>query len=367
MTWSDGLAEPSTFKFKNMSHQLDYNEQTQQYSFFSVKEKAWHGLGQIVQDYPASSDALAFAGLDFEVVKHPLYAVPERKPNDMGVLDSIPVPRHFATVRTDRNTTLGVVGKDYEVIQNRDAFAFFDALVGGGDGIFYETAGALNQGARIFITAKLPNYIKVGNDDVIEQYIFLTNTHDGSGSIIAAFTPIRVVCNNTLNAAVRNCSNMVKIKHTANAKDRLKEAHKVMDMINTISPVLDNIFNNWSKVRIDDAELKKLVEKAMSPSKEVLENVRLGDYEQLSTVFKNTCDKVLEYANTCPSQQLSSTKGTLFGAYNAITGYYQNLVNYKDESAKLKSLMYGGTAQQRSQVAFNLCDAFFSSSDFIIN
>ena len=97
------------------------------------------------------------------------------------------------------------MGKDYEVVQNMDAFSFFDAIVGG-DGIQYETAGALGKGERIFITAKLPNYIKVGNDDLIEQYLFLTTSHDGGGSITAAFTPVRIVCNNTLNAALRNHS-----------------------------------------------------------------------------------------------------------------------------------------------------------------
>lgn len=350
-----------------MAHNLDFNEQTQQYGFMSVKEKAWHGLGQIVQDYPTSREALEFAGLDFEVVKRPIFAVPEQKPEDMGVLDSIKIPERFATIRTDRNTALGVVGKDYRIVQNREAFNFFDAIVGETDGILYETAGSLFDGSKIFITAKLPTYIKVGKDDLIEQYIFLTNTHDGSGSIIAAFTPVRIVCNNTLNAALRNCSGVIKIRHTANAKDRLNEAHKLMGIIDTMSPMLDGIFNQWSKIRITDNEVQELIKKAMAPSKEVLDNVALGDYEQLSTIFKNTCEKVSEYAFSAPSQQLETTKGTLFGAYNAITGYYQNICNYKSEAAKMNAIIYGGTAQQRGQNAFRLCHDFMNQSDFIIN
>lgn len=86
------------------------------------------------------------------------------------------------------------MGKDYLIVQNAEAFEFFDAIVGNGNGIQYETAGALGNGERIFITAKLPDYIRVGNgDDVVEKYIFLTTSHDGSGSITAAFTPIRIV------------------------------------------------------------------------------------------------------------------------------------------------------------------------------
>src|SRR5690606_20882489 len=133
-------------------------------------------------------------------------------------IPEIEVPNFYATIRTDNETVLGVVGKDYEIVQNRDAFSFFDAIVGG-DGIQYETAGALGKGERIFITAKLPGYIKVGREDLIEQYLFLTTSHDGYGSITAAFTPIRICCNNTLNAAMKNHTNSIKIRHTANAKD----------------------------------------------------------------------------------------------------------------------------------------------------
>jgi len=123
---------------------------------------------------------------------------------------------------------------------------FFDAIVGG-DGIMYETAGALGKGERIFITAKLPDYIKVGNDDLIEKYLFLTTSHDGTESITIAFTPVRIVCNNTLNAALGNCSNVLKIRHTSNAKAQLKEAHKVMGMVNTLSPLMEQAFNPMDK------------------------------------------------------------------------------------------------------------------------
>jgi len=150
-----------------MVHNLNYNENTGKYSFFSVKEKAWHALGQIVQDYPTSREAIAHAGLDYEVVKAPLFAKGSEPAIDFAV------PDQYATMRTDTNAIFGVVGKDYQIVQNADAFAFFDAIVGGGDGILYETAGAIGQGERIFITAKLPGYIRVGSgDDVTESISF---------------------------------------------------------------------------------------------------------------------------------------------------------------------------------------------------
>src|SRR6185312_4039210 len=160
----------------------------------------------------------------------------------------------------DNHAVLGVVGKDYEIVQNVNAFEFFDAIVGCGDGILYETAGALGKGERIFITAKLPGYIRVGKQDMIEQYLFLTSSHDGFGSITAAFTPIRIVCNNTLNAAMRNHSNSIKIRHTERAKERLEQAHLLMGISNRLSAELESIFNHWAKVRITDPDVRKLIQ-----------------------------------------------------------------------------------------------------------
>lgn len=347
-----------------MAHNLNFNEKTGKCSFFSVQKKAWHGLGQVVQEYPTSAEAIRHAGLDYQVVKRPLYTRPgeETSVNECGeisVNEEIEVSGYFSTVRTDTKQVLGVVGKDYHIVQNAEAFAFFDAIVGGGDGILYETAGALGNGERIFITAKLPDYIRVGNgDDVTEKYIFLTTSHDGTGSITAAFTPVRIVCQNTLNAAFRSMSNVVRIKHTAGAKQRLEDAHRVMGLANMMSSQLEEVFNRWAKIRITDAEVKKLISIALSPNKETLAAIQKGEEDELSTLFKNSVDSAFTYAMMNDTQQMDTTKGTVFGAYNAVTGYFQNARNYKDEEAKLQSIVLGGTAQQRAQKAFDLCTAF---------
>lgn len=342
-----------------MAHNLNFNEHTGQHAFFSVKEKAWHGLGQIVQDYPTSAEALRFAGLDFTVEKRKVFTYDNRNlfGNADTIAPNVEVPNFYATIRTDTETPLGVVGKEYQVVQNKDAFAFFDAIVGG-DGVQYETAGALGKGERIFITAKLPGYIAVANKDLIEKYLFLTTSHDGFGSITAAFTPVRIVCNNTLNAALKNHSNSIKIRHTANAKERLEQAHKVMGISNNLSQQLEGIFNQWAKVRISDPELKKLIQLAMTPNKEVLRNLRAGKDDELSTQFLNLCDSVFAYNQSSPTQQTETTKGTVFGAYNSITGYFQNVRSYKSDEAKLKSLLCGGTAQGKTQKAFDVCADF---------
>jgi len=354
-----------------MAHLINFNEKTGKHSFFSTKEKAWHKLGQIVDRYPTSAEAIKFAGLDYIVEKRPLFTYDTENhtadPDTDLIIPEISVPNYFATVRADTDQVLGVVGNDYEVVQNRDAFAFFDAIVGGGDGILYETAGALGNGERIFITAKLPGYIRVGNDDLIEKYLFLTTSHDGFGSITAAFTPIRVVCNNTLHAALNNMSNCVKIRHTESAKERLLQAHKIMGLTNSMSNELNGIFNRWAHVRITDKELLKLVQQAMAPSKEVLQKV-LDDenLDEYSSRFLNTVERVCEYGFTNETQQMQTTKGTLFGAYNAITGYFQNVMHYKNDEAKLKSILFGN-GFNKTQSAFNLCRAFEKEGVSILN
>lgn len=352
-----------------MAHQLHFNDATGKHSFFSVKEKAWHGLGTIVDQYPSSREALQFAGLDYTVEKRAIFTYDNENQNaddETGIkIPEIQVPDYFATIRTDNETVLGVVGKDYEIVQNVDAFSFFDSIVDG-EGIMYETAGALGKGERIFITAKLPGYIRVGNDDCLEKYLFLTTSHDGFGSIMAAFTPIRICCNNTLNAALRNNTGAIKIRHTANAKERLEQAHKLMGISNRLSAEMEEIFNQWTKVTVSDKQIKSLIQQTLVPNKEALAALQAGKNDECSTYYQNMCDSAFTYAMVNDTQQLETTRGTLFGAYNGITGYFQNVRKYKDDTAKMKSVLYGGLAQQRGQVAFDLCNSF-AKGELILN
>ncbi len=344
-----------------MAHNIHFNENTGKHSFFSVKEKAWHGLGLIVDNCGLSSEAIAYAGLDYEVIKSPLFTTGITAGKGDGVTIHQPgqviVPGYYATQRTDTGQVLGVVGSDYRVVQNRDAFTFFDSIADG-EGIRYETAGGLGSGQRIFITAKIDDKIIVGKNDEIEQYLFLTNSHDGSGSITVAFTPIRVVCQNTLNAAVGSLSSAVRIRHTASAKERLASAHKLMGMAAKISVQTEAVFNRWAKVRITDRQLHRLIQMAMAPGKETLGKIQDSRLDLLSTQFNNLVDRVYSYAMASPEQNLETTAGTVFGAYNAVTGYFQNVRYYNTAEHKAKSILFGGSASQRGKAAFELCDRF---------
>ena len=174
-----------------------------------VREKPWHGLGTMVTDAPSSADALRFAGLDWQVIQEPVY-------NARGGV----VKGYKANVRDSDGSVLGIVGDRYKVVQNADAFSFTDDLIG--DDVRYETAGSLRDGRQVWLLARMPER-KVAGDEV-EPYLCFTNSHDGSGGVKVCMTPIRVVCNNTLNVALGSAKRVWSMRHTENIRERLDEA-----------------------------------------------------------------------------------------------------------------------------------------------
>lgn len=339
-----------------MGHNLNYNEQTGKYSFYSLREKAWHCFGQISETALSSKEVIEQAQLNYIVEKAPhIYRFPSGK--------EIISPDTFYTYRTDTEQILGDgLSADYNILQNADAFAFFDEVLKG-EKVIFETAGALGKGEKIFITAKLPRYIKVGNDDIIEQYLFLTTSHDGKESIMIAFTPIRIVCNNTLNAAMGNCSNVVRIKHSSNLEQQLKEVSNVMGMVNTLTPIMEQAFNQFAKVKMSDKQVQRLIQIALAPNKETLDNIRDGNEDANSATYKNQVYSAFGYYLGADSQKLVTTEGTVFGAYNGITGYFHNVRSYSSDEDKINSLLCGGMAQKKGQRAFDLCMEFVKNGE----
>ena len=137
------------------------------------------------------------------------------------------IPGYFATVRQDTREVLGIVGERYRIVQNDEAFAFVDQLLG--SAIHFETAGSLHGGRRVWVLATLPEHVEVGGDPV-RPYVLLMNSHDGSTAVIAATTPIRVVCQNTLNWGLRNARQKFSIRHTEAVTQRVHEARRVLEL-----------------------------------------------------------------------------------------------------------------------------------------
>jgi hypothetical protein len=315
-----------------MAHNLNFNKKLGTWSFASHSEKAWHGLGQVVVSAITSEEAIKLANLDYEVDKAMVSFTDNQ---DLGHHE---IDGYYATYRNDTKEYLGMVKSRYEIVQNKDAFGFFDAIVDSGEAIF-ETAGVLGKGERIFVTAKLPDDFEV-HGEKIEKYIILTNSHDGTSSVIAGFTNIRIVCNNTLQAALSGLENKVSISHISGAKERVREASRVMGIASKYSSGVSEYFNQMADFKMDEGMTRDFISKVMTP--EYLQVPKDKDEEkEMSTRLKNVIDSTLEFTLTHPTQTTDATKGNLWGAYNGISGYFNYIKPFNSAEDKFKSQFFG--------------------------
>lgn len=325
-----------------MAHNLEIRDG--QASFAAKGEKAWHGLGQYVNEAMTAAQAMELARMDWEVVKQPMYL--ETADEEFSEIEGF-----SAAVRSDTGDILSLVTDSYQIVQNSECFGFFDSIISRDEAI-YETAGVLGKGERIFLTAKLPSDIIVKGDvDVVNNYILLTNSHDGSSALQAGFTSIRVVCNNTLTAALNSgMQNSIKLRHTSNIKQMLAEASEIMGISSKYTAELNESFNAMAKVKITDTQLRAYIEQIMNPRKEQLTK---AEKEEFSKQFVTQVDGIMEFALAHETQTTKATKNTVWGAYNAISGYYGHVKEHKTASARMNDIMFG-QGDQRLKSAYSL-------------
>ena len=227
-------------------------------SMFYVRETPWHGLGTKVLEAPASKDALQLAGLNWRVMQEPIYTAMEEL-----------VDGYKANVRDSDRKVLGVVTDRYRVIQNDEAFAFTDGLLG--EGVKYETAGSLQGGRKVWLLAHMPHeYIISG--ERISPYLLFSNTHDGSGAIKVALTPIRVVCQNTLNLALAGAKRTWSMIHTGDIREKMQEAK---DTLFLAEKYMDELGKEFEALR-----MKKLTDKRVMEYIEILLPIEDGSTPQ---------------------------------------------------------------------------------------
>ncbi len=319
-----------------MAHNLEQRDGRA--SMFYTGDVPWHQLGRRVDKPATAAEAMEAANLDYTVVKKPLKAIIHNR-------HFADVPNAFATVRTDTNVVLGVVGSRYEPVQNRDAFGFFDPLVDRDEAI-YHTAGVLGRGEKIWLLAKLPDHIRVGKKaDPIEKFVLLYNSHDGSSHIRVKMTPVRVVCNNTLTTALQGSEAEVRIKHTASAGDKLQEAHKVLELTNQLYRELDYIFNRMALRKVSGQQLVEYCKTLVPDNPEAESNTRT----------ENIRNHILQLHDDTPEAAMH--KGSLFGAFNAVTEFTDHYTNQKDPNKQLRSIWFGGSGEQLKQRAFKLAES----------
>ena len=206
---------------------------------------SWEG-GVCVETALSSQEALQASGLDWNVIQRPIMTSAYE-----------PILGYKANIRDTDNKVLGVVSDRYRVVQNAEAFAFTDALLG--EGVKYETAGSLQEGRRIWLLAKLPDrYIIEGEQ--IEPYLVFSSSHDGSGAIKAAMTPVRVVCQNTLNMALSTAKRVWSTVHVGDLAAKMDEAHNTLLLAEKYMGKLGTEIAALSKIRLSDSKVMEYID-----------------------------------------------------------------------------------------------------------
>jgi phage/plasmid-like protein (TIGR03299 family) len=298
-----------------------------------VGQEPWHRLGTKLDRPATAEEAIRAANLDWEVRKVPLYAVAD------GINRA--VEDRFAIVPTDKwkepdCPIFGYVGFGYTPLQNREAFRFFDPIVGEGAAI-YHTAGALGQGERVWVLAKLPDHIRVADDDISEKYLLLSNSHDGQGSVQVRFTPVRVVCANTLGQALRLRGQTIRVAHTRDIRERLVQAQKNLKIIDTRYKNIESDFRQMVGVKMDDARLATYLKLVFSDPEDP------EDERAAERVWKNRQGAAFLFENG-KGNKLRAVAGTLWAAYNGVTEMIDHGPTKRDAGKKLDYIWFGDGA-----------------------
>ena len=344
------------------------------------KHRAWHKLGTVYDRPLTVQEALHGCHADYKVALQPLALItPDiRREMDYGSvmalqLNNAIVPKYMATMRLDTHQFLGIVTEDYGIVQNEDAFKFIDTLVTGKltdaeHTPVIETAGVLGKGERVFITAKFPEQIILDNkgNDRVEMYIVFTTSHDGKGAVNCLVTPIRVVCNNTLNFAMRNNSGKLSLRHSRNVMDRLdlrecenaEFVYKTLGMYDVYKNSLEKEFMHLQNIMLAEQDLMWILAEV------AYEDDDLKIYKESKEVYNAEISKsainrlnrmrdVLEFG----VGQNSDDKGSGMWLINGITSYFQNYANYRSEETKYDSIQ-NGYAAKKLQKAYDLILSF---------
>jgi len=314
-----------------MGHNLSISEGKT--SLFYVGEKPWHGLGTELKSPATAKEAIEAAGLDYPVELQPIYLQNKKE-----------IARKKAIVRADKQIALGLATDSYKVIQNSEAFSFFDSVVGEGQAI-YHTAGALGVGQRVWILAKLPDDIIVTKDDVVEKYLLLVNSHTGTSALKMYFTPVRVVCENTLIASYRDAAHGVSIRHMGDIKTKVDEARRLLGLAINYYARFSKDVHALTKYKMTDKELDSYFNYALS-GKAKLDR-------EMSTRMENQKNRLKHLFVKGAGNDSSKVKGTAWAAYNAVTEYadHDRAVRElsEDKTRRLSSIWLGSSASMKAR------------------
>lgn len=348
-----------------MAHGLE--ERNGKFSFAEngSRQRAWHGLGEVVNEPMFVADALKLCRADYNVQLQPIVALNDELVHAMengesinaSILRDLLVEGRKATVRTDLNTALGLTSDSYGIVQNSDAFKFVDMLCSGLDSNrtekpTIECCGVLGKGERVFITCKMPEDIVLNprTDDRIETYVVFTTSHDGTGSVRCMVTNVRVVCSNTLNFAMKHNSGRIAFRHSSKVMSRLdllnKEnaefAYKTLGLWNEYEKCFKESLEHLRNIKLSERDLDNIIAEITlaDEAKKAFLETRNIYHEDIATRGRNIFIGMKEAMESGIGQDILD-KGTALWAINGVTTYFQNEANFKNGEVMFDNMMDG--------------------------
>ncbi len=321
-----------------MPHEIDIT--TGHPAVFVTGEPAWHRLGKVIEKATTSAEAIGLAGLDWHVEQWFLSAT------DPTSCRSISAPDHVANVRTDTRAILGVVGKDYHIFQNREAFDFMDSLVGDKLAMF-ETAGSLRGGRKVWMLARIPKEYRAGPEDLIKPYVLLVNSHDGSTALRMVPTTIRVVCQNTLNLALNEAgAEGISIRHYPSLDQRVTEARQKLGIIAARFDAFDAELHAMLDAELTGRQVNRYFDSLLPEAETDREK---SNREQTLDALKGNFEN--------ERNSLPGMRRTAWAAYNAVSEWadHQRKFRGKDEQARAESRLdsvWFGSSHRIKQKAY---------------
>jgi len=291
-----------------------------------IGQTPWHNLGTALEesdlhDWP---HACQKAGLDWGVELIPLVTA-----------DTQAKVENKAVRRSTDGKILGVVGPHYCPLQNRDAFGWFQPFLDAKEASL-NTAGSLRGGSRVWVLAKLNrDPLVIAQSDEIEKFILLSHSHDGSLAVRVGFTPVRVVCQNTLSMAHRaDASKLIRVKHTRDVIVNLSNIREIMDTANSQFEATAEQYRMLARKSINQDDLRNYVKRVL----------RVDNQPTICTRTRNIIEEIIRLAESGQGNDLPSIRGTYWAAYNGLNEYlgYQR---GKNPENRLNSLWFGDSAE----------------------
>lgn len=275
----------------------------------------WHKEGTSVETAVGYEEALEKAGIDWEV-----------ELRKIRLVDGAGIPTRRAVVRKTDSKTLGVVGLDYRPIQNREVFDFMDSLYQDGQ-LLYDTAGALNGGATVWMLARMTEDMRIGND-TFANYLLATTSHDATASAAFYATKVRVVCENTLNLATGKRA-MTLIRHKGDISMKLEKARAVLSITNEQHRRLEAFLRKADEVEVTEPMFAKVEEKLFGTLDDATPTMRRNAIDAFRAIYKEEVDR---------------NGTTAYSLTNAVTGYGDHKIRTTKDGTRMGSMLVGSAA-----------------------